>query len=554
MDHPARHFAKEVLGHVPLAAEAAQRLRRGGPVPIAGYSLARLAKVLPAWKEATLASKEGLGRGERRRLLVFGYLPWWLECACSVGLLLAAEGHEVDLAFLPYRRWTDNVLRFDAERQSAYLRSLLAALEPVIRVFPLRGGARPKLAPSLDEALQRLSRIDVQYTVMREQLDLGPAGADTSLLGLRLSRNRAVAGAALKLFGARRYDAVVVPNGAILEFGAIYHAARSVGIPAVTFEFGEQLERVWISQDAEVMRLEMASLWEARGQVPLTQTERQAVERLYRARRGARPWAHFGRQWQMGGSDGPEEARRQLDLDPRRPMVLLCTNVVGDSLSLGREIFTDGMASWLALTVQYFARRPDAQLVVRVHPGELYGTGLPSVEVVRQAVPVLPEHVKVVPPDSAINTYDLMDLAHCGLVYTSTAGLEMAMSGVPVVVCGATHYRGKGFTYEPDSEKAYLQLLDDLLRRPLREPLEPGAVECAWRYAHRFFFEFPFPFPWHIERFWDDLAARPFQQVVSRQVRARYRSTLRAMAGMEIDWQARANESEALTAALMGEG
>lgn len=554
MSGPARSLAKEIAGYIPLAADAAQRLKPGGPVPIAGYSLDRLAGLLPSWREAALRCRRRADGQEARRILVFGYLRWWLECSCAISLLLAAEGHRVDLAFLPYRRWTERMPRFDTQRQSIYMRGVLAVLEPVVGILPLQAAMHQVLASELERALARLSRIDVQYTEMRETLDLGPGGRDKPLLRLRLARNRAAARAAQRLLRAQRYDAVVVPNGAILEFGAVYHAARSLGLRVVTYEFGEQRERVWLSQEAEVMRLDMTPLWEVRGQDPLTPAEREAVRRLHQARRGARLWAHFGRQWQVGESSGAQDARNQLGLDAHRPVVLLCTNVVGDSLSLGREVFTDGMAAWLALTVQYFASHPEAQLVVRIHPGESYGTGHPSAEIVRQAMPVLPDHVKVVQPDSSINTYDLIELAHFGLVYTSTSGLEMAMSGVPVVVCGATHYRGKGFTYEPDSERTYLRLLDELLSEPLGRRLEEEIVEKAWRYAHRFFFEFPFPFPWHIEHFWEDIAARPFEEVVSEAARASYRPTLRAIAGWPIDWQERARESQHAMVEVLAEG
>ena len=38
-------------------------------------------------------------------------------------------------------------------------------------------------------------------------------------------------------------------------------------------------------------------------------------------------------------SQGGEQARRDLGLD-ERPLVLLAANVIGDSLTLGRQVFT----------------------------------------------------------------------------------------------------------------------------------------------------------------------------------------------------------------------
>ena len=209
---------------------------------------------------------------------------------------------------------------------------------------------------------------------------------------------------------------------------------------------------------------------------------------------------------------------------------------MGDSLALNRQIFTDGMSDWLEHTVKYFAERSDAQLVVRVHPGELLGAGHPSIEIVRGSLPEMPEHVIVVPPESEINTYDLIELAHLGLVYTTTTGLEMALSGVPVITAGQTHYRSKGFTDDPLSLEEYLNLIGSRLGEPLGRRLEENQVNLAWRYAHRFFFEYPFRFPWHLLQFWDDIASHPLEEVIQSTGVKPFLETLSAFTGEPIDW------------------
>jgi hypothetical protein len=139
-----------------------------------------------------------------------------------------------------------------------------------------------------------------------------------------------------------------------------------------------------------------------------------------------------------------------------------------------------------------------------------------------------------------VNTYDLIESAHVGLVYTSTAGLEMAMHGVPVVTAGRTHYRGKGFTDDPDSLPAYFDALDRRLAEPPGRLLSPDQVELAWRYAHRFFFEFPFAFPWHLLHFWSDVKERPLEEVVQPAAGEAYAEVLGVMSGAPIDWGAHA--------------
>ncbi len=263
--------------------------------------------------------------------------------------------------------------------------------------------------------------------------------------------------------------------------------------------------------------------------------ELEELRTLYEARRGGKVWLNFSRQWQAGQSKGAAEARQALDLDPGTPVALLCTNVVGDSLALGRQVFTSGMADWLAKTVRHFAQRKDVQLVVRVHPGELLGAGHPSVEIVQSALPELPPHVTVVPPESTVNTYDLIELADLGLVYTTTVGMEMAMNGLPVIVSGMTHYRQKGFTYDPETMPEYLSLLDQLSSDPEKYHLPQAQVELAWAYAYRFFFEYPFPFPWHLIHFWDDIETRSMKTVLGDHDN-NYQPTIDALLGGSIHW------------------
>ncbi|MBE9479573.1 MAG: hypothetical protein IMY80_06360, partial [Chloroflexi bacterium] len=136
--------------------------------------------------------------------------------------------------------------------------------------------------------------------------------------------------------------------------------------------------------------------------------------------------------------------------------------------------------------------------------------------------------------ESKINTYDLIELAHLGLVYTTTVGLEMAMSGVPVISAGCSHYRGRGFTYDPSTSDDYLRAIDQRLAEPRDRRLPDDQIELAIRYAHLFFFEYPFLFPWHLLQFWEDMAERPLEQVIQPGVITAYEETLNTFSGEPI--------------------
>lgn len=538
----AKFILKQVLGSLPMIPEIYQHWWAGDRPPSVGYRADKLMHALPGWVVAASQIRQQLKNADSSRVLVFGYLRWWLEYTCALATLLAAQGHDVELAFLPYRRWTDPVSRFDIRRQRALLFRILRQLDPVLTLHDLTATNPAHLPGELARQMMAQSQIDVQYTLQREDIDFDSPDGLRDLIELRQARNQAVATAALSLFRNNKYDVVIIPNGSILEFGALYRTAKYVGVPVVTFEFGEQRERMWLAQNAEAMRLDTSAIWSSKGNIPLTEKELEALRALYQARRRGRLWQNFARQWQPGESRGAQAVCQQLCLDRSQPIVLLCTNVVGDSLALDRQIFSQGMADWLEHTVRYFVQRPQAQLVVRVHPGELLGAGYPSIEIVRDALPEQPPHVITVPPESEINTYDLIEVAHMGLVYTTTVGMEMVMAGVPVVVSGTTHYRDKGFTYDPETFSEYFAMVDRLLAEPLERRLPRDKIELAMRYAYRFFFEYPFTCPWHLVSFWDDIEANPLEHVVTHEGLRPYMKTIRALLGEPIDWSQRALE------------
>lgn len=523
---------KRMLGEVPLAPEIYWQLRQSGKPLNRSFSLQRAQKHLPAWLATVQASLNAGGwKTPRKKVLLFAELHYWIEHALLMGLAMAGQGHDVSLAYLPYPNWHRAISRFDLRRHNAYAQNVLSEAKPYLKPVPLLNiSFKALLPPELEQALRQLSERDVQYTLQIE--DVNP---ESELYRLRLERNTLAARAALQWLQVHQPDVVLTPNGSILEMGAVYHAARWLGIPVVTYEFGEQRGRIWLARNAEVMRQETDALWQARRDQPLSSSQREQIRELYTSRQRADLWQNFARRWQGQPSQGGERARVELGLDSR-PCVLLAANVIGDSLTLGRQVFSASMTEWLQRTVIYFAGRPDVQLVVRIHPGERYTKGPSVADVLRQALPELPAHIRLVAAGDPINTYDLIEIADLGLVYTTTVGMEMAMSGVPVIVAGQTHYRGKGFTLDPNSWQAYWELLDRSLVSQAEGRLSQEQVEQAWNYAYRFFFEFPQPFPWRLLGMWDELKDWPLERVLSAQGEAAFGRTFRYLLGEVVDW------------------
>lgn len=276
-------------------------------------------------------------------------------------------------------------------------------------------------------------------------------------------------------------------------------------------------------------------MWETKQDIPLNGEEWSRIKGFFSTRQGGDLWENFSRNWQGTPSQGEEKTRVSLGLDSR-PVVLLPANVLGDSLTLGRHIFSDSMTDWMVRTIEYFSERTDIQLVIRVHPGEQIGWGPSVYEILTEKIPSLPENIHLLPADAPVNTYDLVNTADIGLVFTTTVGMEMAMIGLPVIVTGQTHYRGKGFTLDVDSWETYFITLNRVLESPDKFIPTEKQVESAWTYAYRFFFEYPQPFPWHVQHFWESEEKWPLDKVLSDEGMNLFGDTFRYLVGESIEW------------------
>ncbi|MGH9460054.1 MAG: hypothetical protein ACRD1X_02465, partial [Vicinamibacteria bacterium] len=283
---------------------------------------------------------------------------------------------------------------------------------------------------------------------------------------------------------------VFLLNGLFFAERILAEEARRRGIRVVTYEHGFLTDSICCSENIAGY-FDISSLWNRVRDTPLTEDQEKKLDDYMTARsRGLGAPFNY---WPTI-TESEAEVIRAVDMNPDRPTTVLFTNVTWDSAVQDRHRFYNSMIEWILETIDQFASNPDVQLVIRVHPAEVI---LPYLETrdsvldhLRKALSSLPENVRVIAPDRDLSSYTLMKLAQCGLVYTSTVGLEMAMLGLPVVVAGETHYSGKGFTLDPSTRTEYRAAIWEALERGR----DPVVREMARRYAYALFFRYFLPF------------------------------------------------------------
>jgi hypothetical protein len=297
--------------------------------------------------------------------------------------------------------------------------------------------------------------------------------------------------ALLTTFAVRRllrdqgYRVAVFHHGIYVPQGLVGEVCRSEGVRVVNWNPAYR-KRSFIFSHSQTyhhaLMHEPTQIWEGLNLSPAQETELLAYlkSRWY----GTQDWIWF-HEHPVAELDA---IAREIPANFTKPCIGLLTNVMWDAqLHYPANAFSS-MLAWVEHTIRHFAGRPDLQLIIRVHPAEIRGTlrsRQPLVAEVRRLFPTLPPNVFVIPPESPVSTYAVMERCNAVLIYGTKTGVELTSMGIPVIVAGEAWIRNKGLTLDARSIAHYDELLG---RLPLPAPMDAATQERARRYAYHFFF------------------------------------------------------------------
>ncbi len=293
-----------------------------------------------------------------------------------------------------------------------------------------------------------------------------------------------------RLFAEEAYDVCVAHHGLYVPQGLLVDLARKHGVRLVTWNIAYRAGSFVFSHDDTyhfTLMHEPTEVWDA---LPWSPRLQEALDAYMISRAtGAMDWVSY----HDGSGQSLAELKQEFGIDFAKPTVAAFTNVLWDAQVFYPSNAFPNMLDWLIETISYFGKRPDLQLVVRVHPAEVKNP-VKSRETVMgelaRLMPELPPNVFLIPPTASANSYAIARASNAAIIYGTKMGVELAYMGVPTVVAGESWARNKGITLDAESREGYFALLD---RLPFRDRLDPATKLRAARYAFHFFFRRTIP-------------------------------------------------------------
>lgn len=288
-----------------------------------------------------------------------------------------------------------------------------------------------------------------------------------------------------------RPDVVVTSHGCYAPWGPVFDYFEKVGVEVHVYGLNNYdfntlaIDRFKIDRDDTVFR---QFLVERRSE-HLTPQEDALLERFLQRRQTGQQGdvaLFLGKRGTSTGQAEMEEIKRL-----NRPIFGLFSNLPWDARLVSWNTIFPGVYDWIETTIRAFTRQGHGSLIIKPHPVEvLVQSRRPMDQFVRERFGELPSTILLLPANTGISPYDLLQEIDATLVYDGTIGLESVLMGVPAIVAGKAHYAGSGFTHEPASVEAYEAML---AQAPPRQ--SEDKMQRARTYAYFYFIKSFVPFP-----------------------------------------------------------
>lgn len=321
------------------------------------------------------------------------------------------------------------------------------------------------------------------YRYLRRFDTLDPNGKDRWIFTEMMKNARLAVDAAERVLDHCAIDRIVLWNGFNSTQRALMEVAKKRGIKFFSLEHGMLHNSCMLFEDMTAGVYDFDREWESWKDHPLSPEETRWIQD-YMASRQRRE----GFLFPVGEGDAlsREQLCRELQIPPTTKLVTLFTNCSWDTAIETAHRPFHSQVHWIEESLRIVAKHPNWHAVVRIHPAENSSPGHLTREPLFERLQSLslPVNVRVIRPETKLDSYSLMRHSDLGIPYVSTVGMEMACLGRPVLSGGFSHYSDKGFSPSFETIANYTCALEEQLRQP---QCAPGAVEAAHRYSHLFF-------------------------------------------------------------------
>ena len=159
-----------------------------------------------------------------------------------------------------------------------------------------------------------------------------------------------------------------------------------------------------------------------------------------------------------------------LGLESEKKTAVIFSHIFWDATFFwGDDLFSD-YEEWFIETLKIASLNKNVNWIIKIHPSNIVRVSEKTLKSnkfsenisIENKIGILPDHIKIIYPNSNISTYSLFQKIDYCITVRGTVGMECAALGVTVLTAGTGRYDNKGFTYDSNNIEGYKEKIRNI--------------------------------------------------------------------------------------------
>ncbi len=174
--------------------------------------------------------------------------------------------------------------------------------------------------------------------------------------------------------------------------------------------------------------------------------------------------------------------KKKLKIYDNKKICTVFTHIFDDATFFyGKSLFSS-YEEWLKNILLVCEKIKNINWIIKIHPANILRDNISLEEIlINKIFKKIPNNLKIVKPNTDINTFSFFNSIDYALTVRGTVGCELACYGVPVITAGTGRYSHQGFTIDPKNKNEFLKILSNLDRI---KKLTPKQIKLARIYTY----------------------------------------------------------------------
>ena len=347
-------------------------------------------------------------------------------------------------------------------------------------------------AEQIDEIAEGCSSVDEVKSFEMDGSDLGMAAVSSTvsyyrepklnwdehgdILGKHLKNALLVHLGFSEFLDKHRFDRIILFNGRYSSLRPLLRLAQRRGLELLVHERGYEFGKFSLTHGTyphAIQYIEDEIIRYAQDPLPEEEKRKIGAEWFLERRAGvSQNWKSFTREQKEGF------AREILNRDEFNITLFNSSEDEFVAIEEWKNPYYDNQNSGIRKILKSFENEENIRFFLRVHPNLRDVENSQTRELERLAEEF--DHLTVIPPESPMSTYELLDKADLILTFGSSVGIEAAFAGKPSIVMGRAPYLVLESCIVPVSHEAMVEIVKGYKERGVL----PQVKDQAYLYGY----------------------------------------------------------------------